>query len=72
MPTIFRMPTIVGILSFMSTLNYEKKFITSGFSHCGTYITDVFPDNSTEEERQTYQSNMKELDQFLGPYPYDK
>ena len=36
------------------------------------YITDVLPDDSTDEERQNYQSNLKELDQFLGPYPYDK
>ena len=36
------------------------------------FLPDVTAEEVSDEERERYISNLKELDQFLGPYPYDK
>ena len=35
-------------------------------------VADIATEEVGEEERDRLTANLKELDQYLGPYPYEK
>lgn len=35
-------------------------------------LLDIQPGQVSTEEQDRLESNIKELDQFLGPYPYER